>query len=566
MPKVQFDRYYRYAELTEILEGFAADHPDLVAVESVGKSHEGRDILVATVTNTKTGPAEEKPAFWVDGNIHSSEVAPSSACLYLISKLVTEYGKNDDVTRVVDTRTFYICPRVNPDGAELVLADRPRELRSGTRPWPFDEEPFEGLKTEDMDGDGRILMMRIPDPNGQWKPYPDEPRLMVRRDPSETGGTYYRIAPEGPIADYDGISFEAMPKKENLDFNRNFPAGWRTEGEQKGAGPYPTSEVEVRAMVDFISRHTNITGAIDLHTWSGVILRPFCSQSDEEMAAEDLWTFKTIGAKGSEITDYPNISIFHDFKYHPKQVISGGSIDWIFGHLGLYAWAVEIWSPQRQAGVEMEHAIDWYRDHPVEDDLTMLKWSDEKLGGNGYIDWYEFEHPQIGSVELGGWDYMYCWRNPPAEFLEAEIAPLSDWMIWHLLISPRLEIFKLEVESTGGDTYQIKFTVQNSGWLPTYVSKQAVENKAVRGVVYEISIPDGATILVGKERMVGEQLEGRAYQQSSATPWAVLRAEIFPDRATAEWVVRAPARSKATITARHDRAGTVREEVVFPAG
>ena len=54
-----------------------------------------------------------------------------------------------------------------------------------------------GLTVEDIDGDGRILQMRIPDANGLWKSHPDEPRLMVARDPVEVGGTYYRIVPEG---------------------------------------------------------------------------------------------------------------------------------------------------------------------------------------------------------------------------------------------------------------------------------------------------------------------------------------------------------------------------------
>ena len=146
----------------------------------------------------------EKPALWVDGNIHASEVSPTSACLHLINKLVTHYGSDEAITRCLDTRVFYVCPRINPDGAELALADHPKVIRSSTRPYPFDEDPLGGLISEDIDGDGRILMMRVPDPNGEWKPYPAEPRLMVRRDPTEIGGTYYRIFSEGRIDDYDG--------------------------------------------------------------------------------------------------------------------------------------------------------------------------------------------------------------------------------------------------------------------------------------------------------------------------------------------------------------------------
>ena len=560
MPEIAFDRYYRYDELTALLNAYTDEYPDLVQISSIGKSYEGRDIWLLTITNSKTGPAEEKPALWVDGNIHASEVSGSTACLYLINKLTTAYGKDDDVTRSLDTRAYYICPRMNPDGAEWALADKPKIIRSNTRPYPYDEEPLEGLEPEDIDGDGRVLMMRVADPNGPWKKAEEDTRLLIRRDPAETGGEYYRVFTEGHIENYDGISINPKPRKEGLDINRNFPGDWVQDYVQPGAGPYPASEPEVHAIVDFIARNKNITAIVAYHTYSGVLLRPFSGKADDEMPPEDLWTFQKIGDKGTELTNYPNISIFHEFKYHPKQVIHGGSIDWQFEHLGLFAWAVEIWSPQRQAGIEEYKYIDWYREHPLEDDLKMLKWSDDVLDGKGYVDWYEFEHPQLGQVELGGWDAMYAWRNPPPQFLEKEVAPLTDWMIWQLLISPRLEIFKTEVTALGDGTYHIVLAIQNTGWLPSYVTKQALSRKVVRDVVCEINLPDGIELVSGKQRHEIGQLEGRSLTSSALTVWG---AATTADRAKTEWVVKAPAGTKIELVARHERAGTVRTTVTL---
>ncbi len=563
MADVQFDRYYNYDDLTGILKQFESEYPQLCTLVSIGTSHEGRSIPLVEITNSKTGPAADKPAMWVDGNIHATELAPSSACLYAINKLIRRYGQDPQITRVLDTRAFYICPRLNPDGAELILSDRLEEVRSGTRPWPFDEDPTEGLEARDVDGDGRILSMRIPDPDGQWKTSEADPRLMVRRDPAESGGQYYRVLREGRVKDFDGIRIDWAKKKQGLDFNRNFPANWRGEGEQIGAGPYPGSEPEVRAAVDFITAHRNITGGVAFHTWSGVILRPFETHPDDDFAPEDLWVYKEIGEKATEITGYPVYSVYHDFRYHPKQVITGGFDEWLFSHLGLFSWTVEIWSPQRQAGVEPKHYIDWYRNHPIEDDIKMIKWSDEKLDGKGYIDWYPFEHPDLGSVELGGWDYLYCWRNPPGAYLEAEIAPFTDWLVWHLAISPCLEIFKTEVEQTGQDSWLVKMSVQNNGWLPTYVSKQAIEKKIVRGVCYEIDIPEGAALLSGKKRVIGEQLEGRSYSHTAVTPWTMFQGQFYPDRASVEWVIKAPSGTELMLTASHERAGKVHTAVVL---
>ncbi len=163
MPKVRFDKYYGYDDLTEILHSYAEAFPDLVRVESIGKSFENRDIWLLTVTNFGTGSHREKPALWIDGNIHATELAASSVCLYFLETLVTTYGNNPEITRCLDSRTFYICPRVNPDGAEWALSDQPKFIRSSTRPYPLDEKVEDGLVTEDIDGDGRILLMRIPD-------------------------------------------------------------------------------------------------------------------------------------------------------------------------------------------------------------------------------------------------------------------------------------------------------------------------------------------------------------------------------------------------------------------
>jgi murein tripeptide amidase MpaA len=547
-------KFHRYAELTEVLHGLVRRRPDLFSVESLGKSHEGRDIWLVTATRMETGAAADKPAFWVDGNIHAAELTASTACLRFLDHLEQGYGKDPDVTRLIDTRALYVCPRINPDGAEWALADKPKYIRSSTRPYPFDEDPVDGLNVEDVDGDGRILSMRIRDPNGAYKVHPDDPRLMTPRDPVEAGGEYYRVIPEGTLVNYDGVEMRVNRDKEGLDLNRNFPSGWRQEFQQVGAGPYPTSEPEVRGVVDFIARHPNIGAGVSFHTHSGVILRPFSSEPDDSMTPEDLWLYKLFGKKSTELTGYPNISIFHDFKYHPKQIITGG-FDWIYEHLGQFFWTVEIWAPMREAGIENYHFIEWYRTHPPEDDLKMLAWSDRELGGEAYIAWYPFEHPQLGPVELGGWNKLACFRNPPAKYLQREVDRFPGWLTWQALTLPRLELLRADVERLGVDTWKVRVAVHNTGYLPSYVTKRALERKVVRGVVYEVALPAGASLVAGKARVEGGQLEGRANKVSLQA--FLPNPELTGDRGQCEWTIRAPEGTSLTATARHDRAGKI---------
>ena len=563
MPDIRFDTYYRYGELTARLIELAAAHPQLMRVDSIGRSFEGRDIWLATLTSTATGPDSEKPALWVDGNIHATELAGSMACLYFVHHLVTRYATDPEVKRCLDTRVVYVCPRLNPDGAEWALADTPQLIRSSTRPYPYDEEPVGGLKRADVDGDGRVLTMRISDPDGPWKVSDRDARLLVRREPAETGGEYYRLLPEGRLDHYDGSLIKLQPRREQLDLNRNFPAGWRQEHEQYGAGPFPASEPEVRAAVEFIASHPNITAAVAFHTYSGVLLRPYSHHADDTLPVEDLWTYQKIGARGTELTGYPNISVFHDFRYHPKEVITGSFDDWMYDHGGVFAWTVEIWSPQRQAGITDYKFIEWYREHPVEDDLKLLEWNDEALNGKGFVRWYPFQHPQLGAVELGGWDVLYTWSNPPRELLEKEIKRFPAWLVWQLLISPRLEVHEAVATPLGADTWSVRLIVRNSGWLPSYVTKRALSNKLVRGVVCEIELPDGASLETGRPREELGQLEGRAYKPVTPSSWAGWSGDVTDERVKVEWVVRAPARGVVKLTARHDRAGTVRAQLTL---
>lgn len=560
LPVPRFDQFYRHDELTRLLQDYADAAPNLVQLSSLGKSFEGRDIWLLTLTNTSTGADTDKPAFWVDGNIHAAELTASTACLYWLNQLLTNYDNDVQVKHLLDTRTVYMVPRLNPDGAEMALADKPRHIRSGTRRYPFDEEPVEGLTVEDIDGDGRVLQMRVPDPHGTYKKHEGDPRLMVAREPGEFGGDYYRLIPEGTLKNFDGLKISANPDREGLDFNRNFPAYWRQEFEQVGAGPYPTSEPEVRAMVHFITHHPNIGAAVSFHTHSGVILRPMGMQSDDDMTPEDLWMYKRLSDTGAKLTGYPAISIWHDFKYHPKQVITGTQ-DWIYEHMGALFWTVEIWSPNKEAGITDYKWIDWYREHPVEDDLKLLKWSDEQCGGQAYVDWRAFRHPQLGMVELGGWDKMNFWRNPPPALREREAARFPAWLMQIGLTLPKLEVLRTEVRALGPDTWRVRFAVANAGYLPSYVSKRALERKTVRGTIFSIHLPPGVTLASGKEREIGPHLEGHG-PKSSQQAFLPTR-EITADRAVVEWVVHGARGTRIALKATADRAGTVHTEVTL---
>ena len=123
IPWVDISRFHIHAELTEILQRLARDYPTLAALESIGKSHEDRDIWLMTLTNQATGPADEKPAMYIDGNIHAGEVTGCNVALHTIDMLLHGYGSDAEITELLDTRTFYIHRPACPAGWRGTVPD-----------------------------------------------------------------------------------------------------------------------------------------------------------------------------------------------------------------------------------------------------------------------------------------------------------------------------------------------------------------------------------------------------------------------------------------------------------
>jgi len=551
---LKFDHFYRYDEIQAYLEQAAHDYPALCALGTIGKSYEGRDIPFLTITNTATGAASDKPAMYIDGNIHAGEVTGSHVCLYTIKHLLDGYGIDAEVTKLLDTRAFYVIPRINPDGAELYLTT-PTMLRSSVRPYP-DEEEKDGLRAEDINGDGMILQMRVQDPTGPWKVSAHDPRLLILRTPDDDEGTFYRVYPEGKVYGEPGVPLAVAPTKYGLDINRNFPANW-TMG-QSGAGPYPLSEPETKAMVDFILAHPNIGAIQAYHTTGGVIYRAFCNKTDDKMIPEDLRLFKLIGLRGEEITSYRCMPASHGDMAASR---AGIFIDWVYEHRGVIGYTTELWDMMGRAGADKYKEMRDKTPKDIEDDqVKLLKWQDEALEGKGFVDWTPFDHPQLGKVEIGGWVPKTVRQNaPPGKMLEEECAKNCTFTMKHALTTPLLRVSEAKAERVGDGVYRVTAIVGNLGYLATNLTAQAKKAGVAKPVEVCLSLPAGATVILGKEKTEIGDLEGRSGVVFS--PWG--SGPMPKQTKQLEWVVKAPTGGAVIVTAKCPTAGKHSVEVAL---
>ena len=207
-PKVEiaWNRLDDTDSLYALFDRLAAAYPNLMTMQVIGHSTENREMRVYTLTNVAKGADTEKPAMWIDGNVHGNEVQGGEACLYLVWWLCENRDRLPRVRDLLERTTFYVAPTINPDGRARWF-DEPGTMhssRGGSRPVDndrdgrFDEDP-----ADDLDGDGELLEMRVESPDGNLKADPYDPRLMVRCEPDERG-TWRMIGIEGKDDDGEG--------------------------------------------------------------------------------------------------------------------------------------------------------------------------------------------------------------------------------------------------------------------------------------------------------------------------------------------------------------------------
>lgn len=544
--RIDWNRYYTSAETNQILRELHALYPEMTELYSIGESLLGAELLVMEVTNEATGPAKEKPGFYVDGNIHSGELTGSAVALYLAGYLLSRYGSNLEVTDLLDHQVFYVRPKFNPDGADLALI-HDQWLRSTTRPWDEDEDgKADEDPPEDLNGDGWITMMRVPDPEGRMQADPADDRIMGQASQS-VPGQRYELYREGTDNDGDGDLNE--DGYGGIDMNRNFPRNWEREHLQSGSGPFPLSEPETYATVKFIYGHPNITGIVHGHTSGGFVYRLPSASNPELFPSDDLALIVHQGEYYTETTGREVRPSSTD----PTRHRYGTLLTWAYWDQGIVGWVPE-YSPGPEAFV-----TDYDGSGDI-DEWEELRFNEEELGGKYFSDWEEYDHPTLGRVEIGGWHTKYWTQNPPPEFLEEECRQQVPWILYLAKQAPRLAIAGPVVEEMGNGDFKVTVTVSNEGILPTSLTgRGAVAQRSRDGEVRDWVVPtpvvslqgEGYEVVGGADRSVIGHLRGRGGQ---------LR-EVGEGDATVEWVIRLKGpRGAFRVEARSDKSGVTRTE------
>jgi hypothetical protein len=474
-PNVQtsWNKYYTYEGVIDLCKRMEKAYPDLVTIESAGKSYQGRDIIVLTITDKRIQEPDHKPGYWIDGNIHSIELQGTEMALYTAWYLCEMSENNAFISQLLKDKTFYIAPTINPDARDY-FTSKGLPPRSGLTPRDNDRDGFfdeDGY--DDLNNDKNISQMRRKNPDGRYKEDPKDPRKLVRVRPDEKG-EYELLGLEGIDNDGDGLINEDGPG--GYDGNRDWGFNWEPNYVQGGADKYPFSFPEHQAIRDFTARHRNITGAQSFHNSGGMILRgPSIKGGGAEIySREDDEVINALGEKGElMIPGYKLLTIWDDL-----YTVYGGELDWWHGAMGCFVFSNELWNSY------LMFYDSKNTDHYEFDKLLLFE--------DAFIPWTKVSHPVYGEIEVGGFGKNFG-RLHPGFLLETDAHRNAAFCIYNAFQSPKVEIKNMKVKKLSGGLKEVTATVKNSGMLPTH-SASNIKFKIDPPVYIYI---DDATVIAG---------------------------------------------------------------------
>lgn len=474
-------QYENNKDLERRLRDLARDHRDLIRIETLARTPARNDVLLVEIG--KGEDRKKRPAMLVIAGAEGNDLAGTAILSVWMRSLAQSYSTNKEI---LDERTIYVLPRLNPDAAEA-LFQKPR-YESVVSPLPKVDDDHDGLLDEDgpedLNGDGFITSMRVEDPAGEYILEPSDSRLLIRADRAKGEKGKWRLFTEGRDNDKDEAWNEDGPG--GVSYNRNFPYNYRFFA--SGAGVHQMSETVTRALADFVVEHPKIAIVFTFGAADNLSQPPKAEAPKTPPTAlheGDLPIYRELGKQWREAMGLK--------KELGGSSESGTFSDWMYFHRGRLSLAARPWFPALQLELakgkskedkdekEKEKTEDTEKkdekpkkpepDSRSEDERKYLKWIEDNAP-ELFIDWKEIEHPDFPGkkVEVGGFAPL-AKSNPPEKLL-ADLAQKQGVFLTALAGKfPRLAFRKMEARHLGESVFELTLEIENTGYLATSLAQ-----------------------------------------------------------------------------------------------
>ncbi len=476
--------YSTPAEQQGRIQTLVKAYPQLASLSSLTKTNGGKDIWMITIG---TGKTETKPAIVVVGGVEGNHLLGAELVIGFAESLL-KGSAFDSIKNLLQKTTYYLFPNMSPDATEQYFAKLKYE-RTGNatetdddRDGRLNEDPF-----DDLDGNGKITLMRVESPVGDYKLHPDDTRVLIKADPSKGDKGKYLLLTEGKDSDKDGLLNE--DGEGGIEFNKNGTYKHKTFA--PGAGDYPASERETRALLDFLYDAFNAYAVVSFGSNNNL------STNDDKATTivSDLYN-KILTAKDA-----------------PKTTAAGGDFfSWAYQHYGRFSFSTPgWWVPKSKPDTAKKEKAFTVEDATA----NYLRWSAQQGITDVFTEWKPVTHPDYPNqkVEVGGID-PFVLINPPYKMVADLAKKHAEFLVKMASFQPEIDVINVQTEKLANGLTRVSVDVINKGSLATH-SKFADRNYFVKKLNVTLKLSDNQVLIGGKKVFLINNMEPSAKQSFS---------------------------------------------------
>lgn len=491
--------YRDHEELSKSLNNLQSQYPQITKLISLTKTEGGKDIWALEIG--KKGK-EYQPGLAIVGGVDGRYISGPELCLRFAEEILSA-SATDSISNLLDSVSFYIIPNVSPDASEQNFSNLiyPRFKNARTtdddRDGRVNEDPY-----EDLNKDGIITSIRIKDPNGTWITHPEDERVMIPADKNEGEKGEYILISEGVDNDLDekfnedGIG--------GISFNKNLP--YKFEHFKPGAGDYPVSELETKAVLDYLYEKWNIFAVFTFGPSDNLSapLQYNKAEAEKQIISGILESDATVNSFISK--KYNEIS--GEKSHAETQASNGGFMQWAYFHYGRLSYSTPaFYIPEIK--VEPD-SLDTSKKKKEEfnTEVNFMRWADSTLVEEYFLNWTEIQHPDFPGhqVEIGGL-YPYIRNNPPADLMDSISRTHNEFLVWLSSLRPVIRVINVRSESIGKNVYRLEMDIYNSGYFPA-LSEIGIKTRWVKKPKISLTLEEGQEIISGRPIQLLDKLQG----------------------------------------------------------
>lgn len=492
--------YSDHAKQTARLQALAKSNPQLAKLRSLVKTAGGKDVWQLTIG---TGKVDEKPAIVVVGGVEGNHILGTELAIGFAESVLSGSG-TDSIKALLERTTFYVFPNMSPDAMEQYFASLKYERQGNAaatdddRDGKVSEDGF-----DDLDGNGKITWMRVESPIGEYRPHPDDPRVMVKADLSKGEKGKYIVFSEGRDNDKDGQFNE--DGEGGVNFNRNFT--YKHPSFTPGSGEMPVSELENRALVDYLFERSNVFAILSFGSNNNLSTPISFNPLAVSQTIITGW-LEPDTKVNAMVSDLYNKTT--GYKDAPKTGPTGGDfLSWGYFHYARYSFSTPGWwvpktkpdSTQNEKAFTLDDA-----------GANFLRWAGQQAVPDVFVDWKTIDHPDFPGqkVEVGG-IVPFGMNTPPYKMVSDIVKKNTNFILKMADLQPQLDLANIKTEKLANGLTRITVDVMNKGTFSSH-SKLGERSYWVKKVNVKLNISGSQSVVSGKKNQVLNSMEGYSSQ------------------------------------------------------